>query len=159
MTRLKVLALAAVVALFGAHAAQSHPYHPVAEEVMSFRHAGMTLTVVNTHQRGFLGGELIEIHNPGGSVRTSWWSNRGWCFTAHAINNHPCWHPDGYISLYKARMKGNQGTTVLRRPYGGGGASSSSDPCDHYSQLEYTVSGDTSGRCGHEDGLPLPSWY
>ena len=157
MTRLKTLAMIAAVAVFGAVTpAQAHPHHMAEEEVMSFLHNGSTLTVWNTHQRGILGNELIEVRDAAGNTEGSWWSITGWCFTAHAVNNHPCWHPNGYIALIKDRLRGP--VTVTTRAYSGSAASPSTDFCDHYTQLEYTVSGDTSGACGHEDGLALPSW-
>ena len=157
MTGLKYWGLAAMVALFGASTVNAHAHVPTAEEVMSFRDAASTLTVINTHRRGILGGELIEIRDEDGDLKTSWWSARGWCFTAHAIDNHPCWYPSGYVALYKSRMARNA-ASPLDRDFSGWKRPVSTDFCDHYSQLEYTVSGDTSGKCGHQNGLALPSW-
>jgi hypothetical protein len=160
MRAFKSLCIAAIACFsaFAAPTASAHPYNVWAEEeFMSFRYAGGTYKVVNTHRRGFLGGELIEIRDHRGRTSASWWTNRGWCFTAHSLENHPCWHPAGYTRLFIRRLQGEK-ANVLARNFGGYSAPSSTDFCDHYTQLEYTVSGDTSGKCGHQDGLPLPSW-
>jgi len=157
MKMLKMILVAAIAATTAATAAQAHPpvHEPV--EFMQFRYAGAIYSAVNTHTRGFLGGELIEIHDATGAVKASWWDNRSRCFTAHAFTNHPCWHPMRYAQLLSGKLRA-QTASVVTRKFGGFTSEDTSTFCDHYSQLEYTVSGDTSGKCGHEDGLALPSW-
>lgn len=154
-----IIAALAGLSIFAAGTVTAHPYHYsyAEEDFMSFRYAGGTYKVVNTHRRGFLGGELIEIRDHKGKTKTSWWSPRGWCFTQHALQNHPCWHPSGYTRLFVQRLRGDA-ANALAKGFGSYKVPGTYDFCDHYSQLEYTVSGDTTGRCGHKDGLPLPSW-
>lgn len=143
--------------LLGSGSAFAHPGHYSVEHVTSFTDGGAKYNVWNTHRRGLFGTELIEIRDQYGRLHASWWASPGWCFTEHAYTNHGCYSERGYLKLFKSRMKSYDN----RANSYGGYSGKNTDPgefCDHYSQLEYTVSGDTSGVCGHKDGLPLPAW-
>ena len=93
-------AFAISAALFSTANAHPNPPAPVAaaqwvqlepEEVMSFDADGETFTVWNTHHRGILGLELIEVRNSTGTNVAGWWSSRGWCFTQQAYSANGCW--------------------------------------------------------------------
>ena len=157
MRALKIILAAALASFAAGTTATAHPPVQGEEEFMQFTFAGAIYSAVNTHQRGFLGGELIEIRDADGNTEVSWWDNRSRCFTAHAFETHPCWHPMGYARLLSGKLR-NQAAAVINRDFGGFKSADTSTFCDHYSQLEYTVSGDTSGQCGHKDGLALPTW-
>lgn len=143
--------------------ANAHPHHtapaPAAaaswvqlepEEVMSFDTADGTFTIWNTHQRGLFGVELIEVRDSAGGNVAGWWSSRGWCFTQHAYASKGCWSDSGYRQVAQNRMK----TASYTRSFNVRGGSADTDDattfCDHYTQLEYTISGDTSERCDYE---------
>ena len=152
-------ALAVLVAgLTSFQTAQAHPHHFVspAEKFTTFKYKGKNLNVWNTHNRGLFGAELIEIRDYRGKLYASWWTTQGWCFTGHVMEHGGCWSKSGYVALFKARINKVDHSKIDFS--GSGGAAGSTDFCDHYSQLEYTVSGDTSGICDHEDGLALPDW-
>jgi hypothetical protein len=148
----------------GIHSAGAHPHHDGqavlpygVEKVTTFEMGGQSYVVWNTHIRGLFGGELIEIRRPTGHLAGQWWSGNGWCFTPSVYDNQGCWPQGRYMDIF-----GRELTNYRNRfnPIDTGTHDSvvSTVFCDHYTQLEYTVSGDTSGICGHEDGLPLPSW-
>ena len=138
----------ALAGLFSLGTAHAHPGHSYVERAAFFNHQGTNLNVWNTHRRGLFGAELIEIRDNRGKLYASWWTSRGWCFTEQSYSHNVCWSKGGYKELFVSRIKrfaaGHQSV---------GGTSYRADTtfCDHYSQLEYTVSGDTSGICGHQD--------
>lgn len=147
--------LLASLSLTQAASAHPHGFMSPVEKVLTFKYDGKELNVWNTHNRGLFGAELIEIRDYRGKLYASWWTTRGWCFTAHAIEHGGCWDRSGYTGLFKARIKRTDPKTLN---FSGKGLEEPYAFCDHYSQLEYTVSGDTSGICDHKDGLPLPDW-
>lgn len=151
--------LAAMAVPSGAHP-HNHDAVPViqpaklvqleAEEIMSFNANGGVYTVWNTHQRGLFGLELIEIHDASGFAVAGWWSSRGWCYTAQAYAANACGTEDRL-----ARFAGNKlVTAAYDRPLairdGGSAVAEATSYCDHYTELEAKISGDTSGNCGYE---------
>lgn len=143
--------------LLGATTAQAHPGHYPVELVTSFNKGSSVYNVWNTHRRGFFGTELIEIRDQRGGLKASWWASNGWCFTEHAYSDYGCYSESGYTALFNQQMN-RFGNRNVMLDTGGPRAADDYVFCDHYTQLEYTVSGDTSGVCDHEDGLPLPAW-
>ena len=146
--------------------ALSHPHHhgtsavpvvaPVsliplqAEEIMGFEYSGQYYTVVNTHQRGLFGVELIEIHNSQGLPVAGWWTTRGWCFTHPAYTSNACFSDAGFVRFMQRKMVSSSYTRSAALYSGGGAAvAEETDFCEHYSKLEYKISGDTSGRCDY----------
>ena len=96
--------------------------------------------------RGFFVGELIQIRDSHGALEHQWWSIHGWCFTAHAYEHQACWSRDGYMAVFKNYLHRGK---ITVRPYDGSWRTEEATGfCDHYTQLEYDMSGDTSGICG-----------
>ena len=142
--------------------ALSHPHHhgtspvpvvaPVsliplqAEEIMGFEYSGQYYTVVNTHQRGLFIGELIQIRDSHGALAHQWWSIHGWCFTAHAYENQACWSQSHYLNIFASYLNRASFT-----PPTGGGLDTEDEYvfCEHYTKLEYKISGDTSDVCDY----------
>jgi hypothetical protein len=152
-------AFAISAALFST--ANAHPNHPAPvaaaqwvqlepEEVMSFDADGETFTVWNTHHRGILGLELIEVRNSTGTNVAGWWSSRGWCFTQQAYSAQGCWSDTRYLQIVEDRMSTSNYTRSLNVRYSGSAGTDATTFCDHYTQLEYTISGDSSERCDYE---------
>ena len=149
---LSALVLSAVVSI----QAIAHPHHghgdghyqppkPLEPEIVAtFDYEGETLTVWNTHMRGLFGLELIEFRNASGRAVGGWWTSRGWCFTATAYDNKACHSHRGYLDIFKSRMNASSVSVKVSKS-----EESSGEFCDHYTKLEYTISGDTSDVCGY----------
>ena len=96
-------------------------------------------------------------HCSTGHLAGQWWRGNGWCFTPSVYDNQGCWPRGRYMDIF-GRELSNYRNRFDPIDTGNFSGDASTEFCDHYTQLEYTVSGDSSGICGHEDGLPLPSW-
>ena len=66
------------------------------EQAYTFTHRGVSYAVWNTHVRNFLGNERIEIRKADGSLLTTWWTRRGWCFTQEAYLAQECMSHGNY---------------------------------------------------------------
>ena len=150
--------LATAVSPAGAH---PHSHAPVVhapkwvqldpESVISFNAGGDTFTLWNTHQRGLFGLELIEIHDDSGAAVAGWWSSRGWCFTAQAMETKACFSGDDQLSRFAGVKLAN---ASYARPVTIRGTSyspeASTEFCDHYTLLEAKISMDDSGNCDYD---------
>lgn len=122
-----------------------------AEEIANFEYSGQLYTVVNTHQRGLFGVELIEIHDGRGLPVAGWWSTRGWCFTHPAYTANACFSDAGFVRFMQRKIVTSSYTRSPTFNVGGVGEAASTDFCDHYTKLEYKISGDTSDRCDYDE--------
>lgn len=130
------------------HEAPPAPTPLEPEMIASFLSGGSTISVWNTHNRGFFGTELIQFRNDSNHVVGNWWTSRGWCYTAAAYADSACHSQGGYIQLFQARL---EGANLAAAPVPNQGASSGDDFCDHYSKIEYVISGDDSDVCDYGD--------
>ena len=140
--------------------AQAHPHHhghtapaPVwvqlePEIVATFEAGGETYTVVNTHNRGLFGFELINIKNSTDRTVSSWWTTRGWCFTTQSYDANACYTRSGYAKFFTAKLNGP--VFNVADGFSGGSSSGSSEFCDHYTKLEAEVSRDADNPCDYE---------
>lgn len=118
------------------------------EIVASFESGGETYTVVNTHNRGLFGFELINIKNNTDRTVSSWWTTRGWCFTAPSYEANACYTRKGYASFFERKLKGP--VFNVANGFSGGSGSSTYKFCDHYSKVEAKLSGDVDNPCDYD---------
>ena len=153
MKAFSLLLAAAIAALWAAAPAQAHPNHAAVswkqmepEVVAQFESDGELYSVTNTHQRGLFIGELIQIRDSHGALAHQWWSIHGWCFTAHAYEHQACWSQAHYLNIFTSYLNRASFT-----PPTGGGLNTEDEYvfCEHYTKLEYKISGDTSDVCDY----------
>ena len=114
------------------------------EVVAQFEHDGATYTVINTHQRGLFWTEGMLIADSKGNTVGGWWTTRGQCFTKKFYEGSVCMSQGQYRNLFKTRLTSTTMDLDIKGDYG-----KPYELCDHYTKLEYTISGDTSGVCGY----------
>ena len=127
--------------------ALSHPHTPAklvpleAETAYTFDYNGAEYSVYNTHLINFIGLERIDILDEDGNRVSTWWSRRGWCFTAAAFEAEQCMSQARYRGFFRQHLINKASASAFS---GSGGIGTRSSILDDYPCLEKRVSSNTS---------------